>query len=69
MKIIPMGLYNLLLFNLLFFKDENLEIGFTTKALLEKLLNEGDITNQQFNRFLMAARAFHIRTYEYAFDN
>ena len=69
MKIIPTGLYNLLLFNLLFFKDENLENGFTTKALLEKLLNEGDITNQQFNRFLTAATTFHIHTYEYALDN
>ena len=57
MKILPTGLYNLLLFNLLFFKDENLEIGFATKALLEKLLNEDDITNQQFNRFLTAAKA------------
>ena len=57
MKIIPTDLYNLLLFNLLFFKDENLEIGFATKALLEKLLNEDDITNQQFNRFLTAAKA------------
>ena len=51
-----------------FFIDENL-IGFAIKALLEKLLNEGDITNQQFNRFLTVARAFHIRTYEYALDN
>ena len=69
MKIIPTGLYNQLLFNLLFFKIENLKIGFTTTALLGKLLNEGDITNQQFNRFWTAARAFHIRTYEYALDN
>ena len=69
MKIIPTDLYNLVLFNLLFFKDENLEIGFATKALLEKLLNKDDITNEQFNRFLTAAKAFHIRTYEYALDN
>ena len=66
MKIIPRGLYNLLLFNLLIFKDENLEIGFATKALLEKLLKNGDIINQQFNRFLTAAGAFYICTYEYA---
>lgn len=45
MKIIPLGLYNLLLFNLLFFKDENLEIGFAKKTILEMLLNKGDITN------------------------
>ena len=64
MKIILTGLYDLL-----FFKDENLEIRFATKVLLEKLLNESDITNQQFNRFLTAARAFHIRTYEYALEN
>ena len=54
MKVIHTDLYEMLLFNLLFFKDENLEIGFTTKALLEKLSTEGDI--------LTAARAFHNRT-------
>ena len=69
MKIVPASLHNLLFFNLLFFINENLETGFATKALLEKLLNEGDITNQQFNNFLAAARAFHVRTYEYALDN
>ena len=69
MKILPTGLYNLLLFNLLFLKDENLEIGFATKALMEKLLNEDDITKQQFSKFLTAAKAFHIRTNEYALDN
>ena len=69
MKITPTSLYNLLLFNLLLSKDENLEISFGIKALLEKLLNEGDITNQQFNRVLTVARAFHIHTYECALDN
>ena len=38
------------------------------KTILEKLLNKGDITNQQFNRFLTAARAFHIHIYEYTLD-
>ena len=54
MKVIHTDLYEMLLFNLLFFKDQNLEIGFTTKALLEKLSTEGDI--------LTAARAFYNRT-------
>ena len=59
----------MLLLNLLFFKVGNLEIGFATKALLEKLLNEGDITNQRFNRFSTGVTAFHIHTYEYTLDN
>ena len=45
MKIVPTGLHSLLLFNLLFFIDENLEIGFATKVLLEKLLNEVEIVH------------------------
>ena len=51
MKIVPMGLHNLLVFNLLFYTDKNLEIGFATKALLEKLLNERDITISSLTDF------------------
>ena len=40
MKIVPTGLHNLLLFNLPFFINENVEIGFATTILLQKLLNE-----------------------------
>ena len=40
MKIVAMVLQNLFIFNLLFSMDENLEIGFATKVLLEKLLNK-----------------------------
>ena len=45
MEIVPSGMHSLLLFNLLFFIDENLEIGFATKVLLEKLLNEVEIVH------------------------
>ena len=67
-----MDLHNLSLFNLLFYTDKKMEIGFATKTLLEKLLNEGNRSvnnDQQFSRFLMAARAFYIRTYAHALDN
>ena len=38
-------------------------------ASVMKGLKDGDIINQQFNRFLTAAGAFYICTYEYALDN
>ena len=41
-------------------------IGFTTRATLNRLLNAGDITPQQVERFQQAAVAFLMRAVEYA---
>jgi len=55
---------------MLFLKiDDELEIGFTTKALLNRLLNNGDIAHQQVRSFHRAVRAYHSRTLEYALFN
>ncbi|KAJ4919052.1 hypothetical protein JOQ06_021806 [Pogonophryne albipinna] len=45
---------------------EKLVIGFSTRATLNRLLDAGDITPQQVQRFLQAAVAFLVRAVEYA---
>ena len=40
--------------------DENLFIGFTTKNLLTKLENDGDICSTQRQMFYKAVRAFYV---------
>ncbi|KAK1897877.1 Zinc finger BED domain containing protein 5 [Dissostichus eleginoides] len=45
---------------------EKLVIGFTTRATLNRLLDAGDITPQQVQRFQQAAVAFLVRAVEYA---
>ncbi|KAK1903218.1 Light-independent protochlorophyllide reductase subunit B [Dissostichus eleginoides] len=48
------------------FIREKLVIGFTTRATLNRLLDAGDITPQQVQRFQQAAVAFLVRAVEYA---
>ncbi|XP_071059765.1 uncharacterized protein [Pseudochaenichthys georgianus] len=45
---------------------EKLVIGFTTRGTLNRLLDAGDITPQQVQRFQQAAVAFLVRAVEYA---
>jgi len=47
---------------------EKLNVGFTTRARLNRLLDAGDITPQQVQRFQQAAQAFLVRAVEYALD-
>lgn len=43
-----------------------LNIGFTTRAKLNKLLDDGDITPQQIDNFHEAALTFLLRAVDYA---
>ena len=45
---------------------EKLVIGFVTRATVDRLLEEGDITSEQVQRFQQAAVAFLERAVEYA---
>ncbi|XP_056117605.1 uncharacterized protein LOC130094997 [Rhinichthys klamathensis goyatoka] len=47
---------------------EKLNVGFTTQAMLNRLLDAGDLTPQQVQRFQQAAQAFLVRAVEYALD-
>ncbi|XP_061577748.1 zinc finger BED domain-containing protein 5-like [Cololabis saira] len=47
---------------------EKLNIGFITRATLNRLLDAGDITPQQVERFQQAALAFLLRAVEYAMN-
>ena len=49
--------------------DEYIFIGIITRREIQKLLNEGDITNVQVNNFYEGVRAFYARALEYALDN
>lgn len=49
-----------------FFLDERLAIGFATKNLLRKLINDGDVTERQCNTFNDGVRAFLIGALDYA---
>ena len=49
--------------------DEYIFSGIITRRELQKLLNEGDITNVQVNHFYEGVRAFYARALEYALDN
>ena len=45
--------------------NTHLFIGFTTKQSLQKLLNEGDISEHDYNKFYKGARTFFITAAEY----
>ena len=41
----------------------------TTRCTLNRLFNDGDITQHQKDEFYRAARAFYVMTYKYALSN
>lgn len=45
--------------------DSDLFIGFKTKQNLRKLLNEGDISEHNYNKFYKGARSFFTTAAEY----
>ena len=47
---------------------ERLSIGFTTRATLNRLLDAGDVTPQQAEKFQQAELAFLVRAVEYAME-
>ncbi|XP_034092754.1 uncharacterized protein LOC117560097 [Gymnodraco acuticeps] len=49
-------------------KGENLNVGFTTRATLNRLLEAGDITPQEVQLFQQAALAFLVRAVEYGIN-
>ncbi|XP_041470149.1 uncharacterized protein LOC121419757 [Lytechinus variegatus] len=49
--------------------DDNLMIGFATKNLVKKLLDEGSISPHQQSRFFQSVRAFYCRAFSYAVEH
>ncbi|KAF4101668.1 hypothetical protein G5714_018100 [Onychostoma macrolepis] len=47
---------------------EKLNVGFTTRATLNRLLEAGEVTSQKAQQFQQAALAFLVRAVEYAMD-
>lgn len=47
---------------------EKLNVGFTTRATLNRLLEAGEVTSQKAKQFQQAALAFLVRAVEYAMD-
>ena len=47
---------------------EKLNVGFTTRATLNRLLEAGEVTPQKAKQFQQAALAFLVRAVEYATD-
>ena len=62
------GIYYII-YNMHCFIDEDLQIGFTTRLRLMKLLNDGDISDRQVKVFFKAVRSFYQRSVEYAIAN
>ena len=55
--------------SLLLILDASLFIGLTTKQLLSKPEDEGDITPAEVSTFYLAVRCFYVKALEYAFAN
>ena len=51
------------------FLDADLDIGITTKFMLNRLFNGGDITEVQKRRFFKGVRKFYENSYDYALNN
>ena len=49
--------------------DKDLQIGFTTRLCLMKLLNDGDVSDCQVKRFFTAVTCFYETAVQYAIDN
>lgn len=49
--------------------DGALFIGIGTKTCIQKLVQEGDISQTQVTKFYASARAFYVRSMEYALAN
>lgn len=47
---------------------EKLNVGFTTRATLNRLLEAGEVTSQKAQQFQQAALAFLVGAVEYAMD-
>lgn len=49
----------------MFIEHQNIYLGGTTKAMLNKLLNEGDITETKYNKFFYAAHCYFKNSLAY----
>ncbi|KAF4116599.1 hypothetical protein G5714_004088 [Onychostoma macrolepis] len=58
----------LYLISFLYVIGEKLNVGFTTRATLNRLLEAGEVTSQKAQQFQQAALAFLVRAVEYAMD-
>ena len=49
--------------------DQSIFVGIMTKRVLQKLLDDGEISSLQVTQFYKGVRAFYVRALEYALDN
>ena len=49
--------------------DQSIFVGIMTKRVLQKLLDDGEISSLQVTKFYKGVRAFYVRALEYALDN
>ena len=54
--------------NALVHLDQSIIVGITTKRVLQKLLDDGEISSLQVTQFYKGVRAFYVRALEYALD-
>ena len=51
-----------------FVLDSSVDIGFLTKATLNKLVGSGDVSTYEEKKFYGGAKAFFLKAFEYAID-
>ena len=49
--------------------DQSIFVGIMTKRVLQKLLDDVEISSLQVTQFYKGVRAFYVRALEYALDN
>ena len=52
-----------------FCSSSQLEVGFNVQCKINRMFNEGDISQHQKNQFYNSARAFYERAFKYTLDN
>ena len=51
------------------YSDSQLQVGLNTRCKINRMFNDGDISQHQKNKFHNSARAFYKRAFKYAMDN
>ena len=54
---------------ILYYIDESIFIGIITRSKLRTLVNSGDISPTESNKFFKSVRAFYVLAMEYALKN
>ena len=62
--------FKCLRYRILFFcSDSQLEVGLNTRCKINRMFNNGDISQHQLNKFYNSAGVFYERAFKYAQDN